>query len=265
MTKKEYIVEVIDCFPEWEMGKTIKSKVINGELEENTINKLVILLNDVMKKITAQIKENKLLEKIEKEEEKQKLIEDVIKQLVSNDVFTSNFGNEIESRLSCAKKYQVFVSSTFSDLIKEREKVSKTILALGCIVAGMELFPASNKEQFEYIKHIIDESDYYVLILGGRYGSLSEDGISYTEKEFDYAKEKGIPILAFLHKNIEKIPFDKSEIDEEKRAKLLSFRKKVQTGRLVQFWENAEELSLNVSTSLSQAFNTHPSKGWVRS
>lgn len=79
------------------------------------------------------------------------------------------------------KRYQVFISSTYADLKEERSKVMQTIMSLNCIPAGMELFPASNDEQFEFIKRVIDDCDYYILIVGGRYGSLSEDGISYTE------------------------------------------------------------------------------------
>ena len=60
----------------------------------------------------------------------------------------------------------------------------------------MEMFPAADSEQFEYIKTILNESDYYVLVVAGRYGSIAEDGDSYTEKEFNYAVEQGIPILA---------------------------------------------------------------------
>lgn len=89
------------------------------------------------------------------------------------------------------KRYQVFISSTYSDLQQERAKVMQTIMSLNCIPAGMELFPASNDEQFEFIKKVIDDCDYYVLVVGGRYGSLSEEGISYIEKEFDYAKSEG--------------------------------------------------------------------------
>ena len=40
------------------------------------------------------------------------------------------------------KRYQVFVSSTYSDLQNERRKVLLTILSLDCIPTGMELFPA---------------------------------------------------------------------------------------------------------------------------
>lgn len=162
------------------------------------------------------------------------------------------------------KRYQVFISSTYADLKQERSKVMQIIMSLNCIPAGMELFPASNAEQFEFIKSIINDCDYYVLIVGGRYGSLSEDGISYTEKEFDYAKEKGLPILAFLHSDLNSIPLGKSENDPIKREMLNNFRDKVSTGRLIQFWSNPEELAGKVATSLSLTIMQTPTVGWVR-
>jgi Domain of unknown function (DUF4062) len=84
------------------------------------------------------------------------------------------------------KRYQVFVSSTYADLQEERDAVFQTLMRMDCIPAGMELFPAIDEEQFEFIKKVIDGCDYYVLIIGGRYGSLTPEGISYTKKEYDY-------------------------------------------------------------------------------
>ena len=162
------------------------------------------------------------------------------------------------------KRYQVFVSSTYSDLKEERGKVMQTIIALDCIPAGMEWFPAIDEEQFEFIKKIIDDCDYYVLIVGGRYGSISEDGISYTEKEYDYAVSKNIPVIAFLHNDIKKLAFDKSETNPECRIKLEIFREKVSKGRLVQFWNNADELNGLVAVSLIKTIKMHPSVGWVK-
>lgn len=101
--------------------------------------------------------------------------------------------------------YQVFISSTFEDLQDERLKILNTLLTFSCIPAGMELFSAASEEQFEYIKKVISQVDYYILIVAGRYGSVTRDGISYTEKEFDYAKKIGIPILVFLHKHPENL------------------------------------------------------------
>ena len=96
------------------------------------------------------------------------------------------------------KKYQVFISSTYTDLIEERKKVQEILLMADCIPAGMEAFVAANDEQFEVIKKVIDLCDYYVLIIGGRYGSINKTtGLSYTEMEYDYAVSQGIPVLVF--------------------------------------------------------------------
>jgi len=77
-------------------------------------------------------------------------------------------------------RYQVFVSSTYADLKNERSRVIQTLLELDCIPAGMELFPAADEEQWQFIRRVIDDCDYYIVIIGGRYGSLTPEGISYT-------------------------------------------------------------------------------------
>lgn len=162
------------------------------------------------------------------------------------------------------KRYQIFISSTFSDLKEERNKVMQTIMSLDCIPAGMELFPAMDEEQFEFIKRIIDDCDYYLLIVGARYGSMDENGVSYTEKEYDYAISKGIPVIAFLHHDISSLPMNKADLDAELRKKLEAFRKKVETGRLVQYWKNADDLNAKVAVSLPKTIKMFPRTGWVR-
>lgn len=163
-----------------------------------------------------------------------------------------------------SKKYQIFVSSTFSDLKEERNVVSKSVLDLGHVPAGMELFPAADIEQLTYIKKVIDECDYYLLVVGGRYGSINTDGISYTELEYDYAVQSGIPVLAFIHSNPSDIPVGKSDTDQGLSAKLSAFREKITTGRLVQFWESKDALQAKAIISLTKAFSETPRVGWVR-
>jgi len=93
------------------------------------------------------------------------------------------------------KRYQVFISSTFTDLIEERNAIIGSLLNAKYIPSSMELFSASNDEQFEYIKKIIDTCDYYVLIVGACYGTInSTTNVSFTEQEYDYAVSKNIPI-----------------------------------------------------------------------
>ncbi len=162
------------------------------------------------------------------------------------------------------KRYQVFVSSTYADLKEERQHVIQALMEMDCIPAGMELFPATDEEQWEFIKKVIDDCDYYLLVVGGRYGSTTDDGISYTEKEFDYAIEQGLKVVALIHGAPEDIPFGKSEKDPELREKLLAFKDKVMTGRLVKFWQAASELPGLVALSLTKTIKMYPAVGWVR-
>lgn len=162
------------------------------------------------------------------------------------------------------KRYQVFVSSTYADLKDERQHVLQALMEMDCIPAGMELFPAADEEQWEFIKKIIDDCDYYLLIIGGRYGSVTDEGISYTEKEFDYAVKNGLKVVALIHEAPDEIPFGKSEQNPELREKLLGFKDKVMDGRLIRFWKNAEELPGLVALSLTKTIKMYPAIGWVR-
>ncbi|EPJ56367.1 MAG: hypothetical protein OFPI_00340 [Osedax symbiont Rs2] len=162
------------------------------------------------------------------------------------------------------KRYQVFVSSTYLDLKEERQEVTKNLMALDCIPAGMELFGAIDIAQFDFIKTVIDDCDYYLLIIGARYGSTSDQGISFTEMEYDYAVSKGIPVIALLHSNIGSVIADKSELNPESRAKLDKFRDKVQQSRLTDTWSNSSELSSKAILSIHKMIKMFPAIGWIR-
>ncbi|GJG98745.1 DUF4062 domain-containing protein [Cupriavidus pauculus] len=162
------------------------------------------------------------------------------------------------------KRYQVFVSSTFADLKDERQKVIKTLMEMDCIPSGMELFPAMDEEQFEFIKKVIDDCDYYLLIIGARYGSLAIEGISYTEKEYDYAVQRGLKVVAFLHEDPDSLPVNKTDKDPALAERLANFRMKVTSGRLCKFWKTADQLPGLVSLSLQKTIKTYPAIGWMR-
>jgi hypothetical protein len=160
-----------------------------------------------------------------------------------------------------SKRFQVFVSSTYADLESERRAVMQTVIELDCIPAGMELFPAVDEEQFEFIKRIIDDCDYYLLIIGGRYGSTTADGISYTEREYDFAVEQGLKVIALIHAKPEEISLGKSETDPVLRERLRLFRDGVAQGRLVKYWTNANELPGLVALSVSKTIKLFPAVG----
>jgi hypothetical protein len=161
-------------------------------------------------------------------------------------------------------KYQVFVSSTYVDLKDARQNVIQTVMQMDCIPSGMELFPAIDEEQFNFIKKVIDDCDYYILILAGKYGSLASDGLSYTEKEYNYAIEKNKKVLAFVFENLDDLPPDKKESNPINIEILNKFRTQVCSGRIVKMWRNIEDLPGHVALSLSRTIKTYPTQGWVR-
>jgi hypothetical protein len=162
------------------------------------------------------------------------------------------------------KRYQVFISSTFTDLKDERQAVLKAILELNHMPAGMELFPATDNTAWELIEDIIEGSDYYVLIIGGRYGSLDETGIGFTEKEYDYAVSLKKPVIPLFHENPDELPRGKTETNSVAWEKLKKFRAKVEKHHTRVSWKNADELKARVIIGLTSAAKRHPVVGWVR-
>lgn len=168
------------------------------------------------------------------------------------------------------KKLQVFVSSTYTDLIEERQAAVEAILDAGHIPAGMELFKAG-KSQMQTIKKWIDDSDVYMLILGGRYGSIDEDsGLSYTELEYTYALSKKMPVFAIVlddsflftkaASNDKDAIFEKDNID-----KYNIFKKYVKT-KVVKFVKNIDHISTVIHSQINEIANDpdYNLKGWVR-
>lgn len=162
------------------------------------------------------------------------------------------------------KKYQVFISSTYVDLIEARAAATQCLLDNDCIPVGMEQFPASEMSQMEYIKKMLDNCDYYILILGGKNGSLDADGIGFTEKEYDYAVAQKIPIMSFVYDKPEDLPNKFCETTDDLREKFKKFREKVCNGRLVKFHSDNGTLKANIATSINRCIKDFPATGWVR-
>lgn len=162
------------------------------------------------------------------------------------------------------KKYQIFVSSTYLDLIEERAQVTKAILEIGHIPVGMEMFSASDETQWKLIQRQIDDCDYYVVVVAHKYGSRDPiDGRSYTEKEYDYAVSKGIPVLGFVIES--GAPWQPTKMDKDGDLVSLNLFKDKVKSKMVKFWTNKEVLHAAIVASLSVYFTLNPRVGWIKS
>lgn len=165
------------------------------------------------------------------------------------------------------KKLQVFVSSTFKDLKAERQAAVGAILKAGHIPAGMELFTSGDRSQMMVIEKWIDESDVYMLILGGRYGSVeSTTNLSYTELEYDYAKQRGKPMFAVvIHEDAlnASVRINGPDVIERENPKELKlFRDKV-LSNVSSFFSDEKDIRLCVHESLADLVDRDDLVGWV--
>lgn len=166
--------------------------------------------------------------------------------------------------MSGERKYQVFVSSTFTDLQEARQELMQGLLALGMIPTGMELYPTEQNNQWPLIQKVINECDYYVVLLGGRYGTLSPMGLSYTHREFIYAATKKKPVIALLHDHPEFLPGEARETTREGEVRLADFRQLLQQKCLFRFWNSPADLGQVIRKAMPAVIKEHPTPGWVR-
>jgi hypothetical protein len=177
-------------------------------------------------------------------------------------------------------KYQIFISSPYKELREWRKALVEQILAMDHIPSGMEGFSAGNDEDLKVIKRAIDQCDIYVVIVGSTFGSVVPGTLtSFTQLEFQYARESGKPILAFLLDNDEfkkeRDAIPSTDHEANFHTQIRDFREEVKgidekgKHRIVSYFKKADEvggLKAPFGTALtnlihSEGFNM---PGWVR-
>ncbi|MBE9913720.1 DUF4062 domain-containing protein [Paenibacillus donghaensis] len=160
------------------------------------------------------------------------------------------------------KKLQVYISSTYADLIEERHAAAEAILKAGHIPAGIELY--HDETQMGIIKRWIDESDVYILILGGFYGSmLPDESKSYTHWEYDYAGEIGKPRFAFVvtDEALRRLPYD--FVTMENYQKFQEFKQSVSEEIPIFYAEDERHIKLVIHDKLPEYAKREDLYGWV--
>lgn len=164
------------------------------------------------------------------------------------------------------KRYQVFLSSTYTDLAETRRTVTWGLLdTLDYLPVGMEAFPSTDDRGWGVIDQLLQTTDYYVLIVGGRYGTVAEgEGISWTHKEYLRARALKIPVLAFIQRS-DRLLVGKSETDEAQRTRLEDFKKTLRSSHHCREWSEPSELLHAITQALGhQVKLAGGGGGWVR-
>ncbi len=140
----------------------------------------------------------------------------------------------------------------------------QTLPTLGCLPTTVEAH-AQNLSTMVNIRRRIDESDYYILLVGSRYGSLMPSGVSYTHMEYVYAATKQKPILVLMHESPETRAPELQEQTVEAKLKFSDFRKVLLREREhIVYWRDAKDLASALHNALPALIRRYPTTGWVR-
>ena len=175
------------------------------------------------------------------------------------------------------KKLQVFVSSTYVDLINERQKAVEGILRSNIFLLQWNCLSQAIRLRWKIIKEWIKDSDLLLLILGGRYGSIEPNsGKNYTQLEYGFAISCDIPVFAIVLNaqflankksgNIELKVYE-HEVKNPSIEKYNLFNELVMSN-LVSIVEDINQISTEVSLILQEFIRKDESeyhfRGWVR-
>ncbi|HEX7331888.1 MAG TPA: DUF4062 domain-containing protein, partial [Pyrinomonadaceae bacterium] len=146
---------------------------------------------------------------------------------------------------------RVMISSTARDLPQHRDKVKDACMDLGVFYPDMmEHLTATDANALEISLAIADRADVYIGIIGFRYGYVPDGKvISVTEAEYNRAVELNTPRLIFLMSD--KHPLLPADFETGDGAeKLKKFKERLQTDRVVGFFDSADDLKAKVIQAL---------------
>jgi hypothetical protein len=149
---------------------------------------------------------------------------------------------------------KVYISSTYRDLIKEREAAAWAVRQLSDLdPVAMEDYTASDDRPLDKCLGDVRSVDIYVGIFGWRYGFIP-DGYdkSITQLEYEAAHDNK-KCLIFLRENQEGVAPD--AIDTGPAAeRMTALREMLQDRHVCAFYKNVEDLRAKVSVALGNLF-----------
>ena len=147
-------------------------------------------------------------------------------------------------RSSLNRVEKVFISSVMRGFEAERLAAKRAIESLGLRALRAEDAPASPDPSKEALLPLVEQADAVVLILGRRYGWVSDvSGLSPTEEEFNHARAASKPVLVFVQKEVEFEPAQEA------------FKSRVggtwEAGAFTGFFSDPQDLALQIVKALN--------------
>ena len=147
----------------------------------------------------------------------------------------------------------IFISSTFQDLQPHRSQIWNVLQNFDVNVVGMENFGARKSKPLETCLTEITECQIYIGIISMCYGSIDEEtGKSYTQIEYEKAKELGLEVLIYLVDERNGV-IKTGHVDfGDKYLRLNSFKNILKKNHTVEFFINEIDLGQKIYRDLEK-------------
>jgi len=151
------------------------------------------------------------------------------------------------------KPLVVFLCSTFTDLVEERQRVLDAVRRLQLQHESMEFFGARADLPIETCLEELRRSDILVVIVGHRYGNLvPELGVSFSEAEYREGQRLSKPCLVYVRDDDVPVLPRHVERDPEKMRLLERWKETLATRHTVAKFSDAQQLAVQVAADLGR-------------
>ena len=179
--------------------------------------------------------------------------------------------NKMDKARSSHYPLKIFLSHTgeFSQYPQDKSYVAharEAVEKFGHKFVDMGPFPAATTTTEVYDASRVKECDVYIGIFGMRYGSLTSEGISHTEHEYNTALKENKKIFLFIldGSSIDhKLPIE-ALFPDETYKNLEAFKNKVKSNHIVKFFKSPNDLHRLIFYALGNHLLTPRNWTWPR-
>lgn len=145
---------------------------------------------------------------------------------------------------------RIFLCCPQEGMEKERDVVRHAMDHLDAKCISMETFGAWDNRAIRTCRHKVEQCELVIVIVGNSYGSICENtGLSFSELEYDKAREADIPVYPYFKANTS-APSDGLEPDKH-REKLEQFKYKLSRHTHAPY-NDLVELAIKVTADVSR-------------
>lgn len=149
------------------------------------------------------------------------------------------------------KEIRVFISSTYIDLREHRAALIDALNKIGMGINTMEYFCSLPDTPLNTCLNELANATLYIGIIGSMYGSVHEStGKSYTQLEYEKAKELGIPTLIFIMDESRQPILSKYIDKDDKYEKNNEFKTLLKAENTISYFTTSDDLVVKVLESI---------------